>query len=130
MEQILKIEETSFKDSDERYARCYDGYTVTTDKQVIQLGISNGQSCCENWGYFMTNDNIEEFIGSNILSVDVVDDCLMKEKVPAIYEGGVMYVNIETNKGTLQFTAYNEHNGYYGHTAVVKSIQLTEDQYF
>ena len=69
----------------------------------------------------MTNDNIEEFIGSDIIAIDLVDDCLVKEKAPSIYEGGVMFVNFETTKGTLQFTAYNEHNGYYGHEALVVS---------
>ena len=32
-----------------------------------------------------------------------------------------MFVNINTSNGALQFAAYNEHNGYYGHEAVVIS---------
>ncbi len=35
-----------------------------------------------------------------------------------------MFVNLETNKGTLQFVAYNEHNGHYGHEAKVTCKQL------
>jgi tRNA(Ile2) C34 agmatinyltransferase TiaS len=45
----------------------------------------------------------------------------------ADFEGGVMFVNIETNEGTLQFVAYNEHNGYYGHIAKVQSMQLSHE---
>ena len=28
-----------------------------------------------------------------------------------------MFVNINTSNGLLQFAAYNNHNGYYGHNA-------------
>jgi hypothetical protein len=37
-------------------------------------------------------------------------------------------VNIDTDRGQLQFVAYNEHNGYYGHNAVVVSKQLTHEE--
>jgi hypothetical protein len=35
-----------------------------------------------------------------------------------------MFVDIETDRGVLQFVAYNAHNGYYGHKARVQSTQL------
>ncbi len=35
-----------------------------------------------------------------------------------------MFVDLITNRGVLQFTAYNNHNGYYGHDAKVISTQL------
>lgn len=127
MEKILRIEDGTFKKAGDTLTD-YDGYLIVTDKQTIKLGISNGQSCCEDYGYFMTNDNLEEFKGANIHKIDIVDDCLVKEKAPDIYEGGVMFVNIETDKGTLQFTAYNEHNGYYGHEALVISEQLNHSE--
>lgn len=34
---------------------------------------------------------------------------------------GVMFINIETTKGFLQFVVYNEHNGYYGHSVLLVS---------
>ena len=40
-----------------------------------------------------------------------------------------MFVNVETDKGLLQFVAYNEHNGYYGHEACVISKHLNESEY-
>ena len=39
-----------------------------------------------------------------------------------------MFVNLETNKGTLQFVAYNEHSGYYGHEAKVQCTQLMHSE--
>lgn len=125
MERILRIEELTTK---EGYTS-YSGYSVITDKQSILLAIGDQQNCCENWGYFWTNDNINEFIGASVLSVDIVNDILIKEKAPELYEGSLMYVNIETDRGTLQFTAYNEHNGYYSHSAMVRCTQLTHDEY-
>jgi len=122
MEKILKIEETSFDGK--------DGFVITTDQQEIKLGIDNGQSCCENWGYFMSEDDLSEFVGSNLIAVKVVDTALKKwDEIEDMYEGDAMFVNIETSNGLLQFVAYNEHNGYYGHEACVISKQVKEECY-
>lgn len=32
-----------------------------------------------------------------------------------------MFINVETTRGLLQFAAYNEHNGYYGHDVLLVS---------
>lgn len=122
MEKILKIEETNFD------GKC--GFIITTDKQIVKLGIDDYQSCCENYGYFMSEDNLEDFIGAELLDIKITDTLLKPNNeidVNDIYEGDVMFVNIETNKGLLQFVAYNEHNGYYGHDACVISKQLNYD---
>ena len=122
MEKILKIEETNFD------GKC--GFVITTDKQIVKLGIDDYQSCCENYGYFMSEDNLEDFIGSELLDIKITDTLLKPNNeidVNDIYEGDVMFVNIETSHGLLQFVAYNEHNGYYGHDACVVSKQLNYD---
>lgn len=77
----------------------------------------------------MTNDSPIDFLGAEIYGVSITNACLVTEKAPDIYEGSVMYVNIETSEGTLQFTAYNEHNGYYSHTALVESPFLCHKEY-
>ena len=45
-----------------------------------------------------------------------------------VEDGGTIFVNFETDKGTFQLTAYNSHNGYYSHTAkfIVNEIVITE----
>lgn len=130
MEKILKIEETSFSintwDS-------HSGFQIITNKQIIKLGISNLQSCCETWGYFLSEDDISSFIGSKIKGIEIVDTEL-KTKIKDMFEygldsGDTLFVNIITTKGILQFVAYNAHNGYYGHHAVVISEQVTFDNY-
>lgn len=132
MKEIIKdikdVENHKLPDNDWQE---FDGYLIVTDKQEIFVGITNFQSCCESWGYFITNDNKKDFIGAELKSIAVVnkslDEKIMKEKFEyGLDEGAAMFVNIETDKGTLQFTAYNAHNGYYGHTAVINSNQLSE----
>ena len=104
-----------------------DGYMITTTKTTVRLGISNNQDCCEDWGYLMSEDNLDEFIGATLHSVDVTDEELGSNSVQEIYEGGVMFVNLATSMGTLQFKAYNSHNGYYGHMASVVVGEETKD---
>lgn len=107
-----------------------EGYRIVTTEQNIDLLIDNEQCCCENWGYFFTNDDPKDFIGANLINVVLTDTTLNEAKMKEnhlgdeYFEGGLMFVNLETNRGTLQFVLYNEHNGYYGHKAKVVSTQL------
>jgi hypothetical protein len=104
----------------------YEGYLVTTNKRTIKFLILAEQDCCEDWGYFMSEDNFEDFYGSQIFSVEVVDDALKSTELHLNHieeqhddDRGTqtMFVNFNTSEGLLQFVAYNNHNGYYGHTA-------------
>lgn len=135
MEKILKIENVNdYKYEDPKgysYSESYDGYVITTDKQEILCLISNYQSCCENWGVMESQDDMSDFIGSELLDVKLVDKALNvarwdKERGYGLDEGDVMFVNFETNRGTFQIAVYNSHNGYYGHSALVESKQLSE----
>lgn len=124
-ETILKIEEVTFEDK--------DGFIITTTEQEIKLGINNRQQCFEDWGYFMSEDNLTDFIGAKLLDIKITDTLLKPIKgfnEDDMYNGGVMFVNVETSDGLLQFIAYNEHNGYYGHSACVISKQVTDDDIY
>ena len=112
------------------YTVHYDGYKITTDKQNILVLIENDQQCCESWGYICTNDNMEEFIGANLLSINLTDIALNNANLPAedwCDEREIQFVNLHTDKGLLQLAVYNAHNGYYGHSIYVQSIQLNHE---
>lgn len=130
METIVKIEETTFKKTKDDWSS-FDGFVINTDKQVIKLGIENGHSCCENWGYFMTEDDLKEFEGAKLMSVTLTDTALKTKELEDEYVevDECMFVNLNTDKGLLQFVAYNSHNGYYGHEAVVISETLNHEEY-
>ena len=122
MEKIISISEFNERNT--------SGFHITTDKQVITLEIENGQNCCEEWGYFMSHDDFTEFIGAELTDVKIVDEALK------VYDGldmdntdlYIMFVNIGTANGLLQFVAHNSHNGYYSHTARVCSNQVTASE--
>jgi hypothetical protein len=109
----------------------YEGYEILTEKGQIYILINNSQSCCENWGYFAGNDDLESFIGAELLSVNRVDNCLNVSRLPGygLDEGIAIFINLETDRGTLQFTVYNSHNGYYSHGVIIKSQELNIKEY-
>lgn len=118
MAKITNISEVSFKS--EASWGTYDGLVVSLDNGTdVKVGISDGQSCCENWGYITSEDNYEDFIGAELISVAGVDSKLAHVELQEIHEGDMMFVNFNTSEGVLQFVAYNEHNGYYAHEAVL-----------
>lgn len=129
MEKIIEIKDYEAKEGYINVA----GFEVVTDKQSIKLYIDNESSCCEEWGYFWCNDNPQDFIGAELRTVSLTDTALNEAQMKANnlnpnekwFQGSVMFVNLETDKGMLQFVAYNEHNGYYGHEAKVQCTQLT-----
>lgn len=101
-----------------------DGYKVETENHVIHVLIDNGQSCCESWGYFASEDDTSQYIGAELQEVRLTDTALNQEKVDKsdYYSGdsgGIQFVDFVTDKGTFQLAVYNAHNGYYGHGIVV-----------
>ena len=117
MSKIVLIEETEWKEGS---WSGYDGYRIVCDDgKDIKMGISNGQSCCENWGYLTSEDDLQQYVGAELLGVKVVDEALNVSTCPEVYEGGITFINVETSKGMFQFVAYNEHNGYYSHDCVL-----------
>lgn len=120
MEKILEIKEVDDKDG---------GYIVITDKQKIEILIQNTQYCCESWGWFASEDNPQDFVGTNLINIFRVNESFDPKEVEGLHldAGEAMFINIETDIGVLQFTLYNAHNGYYGHSVTIKSKQLTLD---
>lgn len=101
-----------------------DGYKVVTEDHEMAVLIDNGQSCCESWGYFSSDDDLQQYIGAELKEVNLVDVALNVKKVEDnganfLDEGGIQFVNFVTDKGTFQLAVYNVHNGYYGHGIVV-----------
>ena len=131
MENILSIKETTFKKDNDDW-QSYDGYEITTDKQTIKIGISSEQSCCERFGYFITEDNLREYIGSDLISIsqtNTVMDTQTIDKLHLYDAPNTMFITFETTRGAFQFVAYNSHNGYYGHDAIIISEQLNITDY-
>lgn len=106
----------------------YDGYKVESEKDVIYVLINNGQYCCENWGYFSTEDDLGYYTGAELIDIELTDLSLTTENIDEIKcldEGGVQFVTFKTSKGIFQLAVYNAHNGYYGHGIfVIKNNEI------
>ena len=99
-----------------------DGYEVKTDKNIWYVLIENGQSCCENWGYISSNDNLKDYIGKNLVEVVLTNTALNNKKIEDLYcnNDQIQFVNFKFDDGdVLQLAVYNSHNGYYGHSILV-----------
>lgn len=134
-ETIQKIEEVFDVEipTKERYSTKGDGYRITTDQQEILALIGNGQNCCEEWGYLLTESETDKFIGANLLSIDLTGTNRVKETIDALEDaanyGDALFVDFATSEGVLQFAAYNSHNGYYGHRVYLGSNQINHTDY-
>lgn len=140
-EIILGIEE--FEDNEGFWQK--GGYLVTTNHQEIFFSMDMSPSCCESFGYFISEDDAEKFIGEELLGIEVTDTNrlgtvvfasgwkdtpLHPDGIEVIHldAGEVMFVDIKTTRGIFQLAAYNAHNGYYGHTASITSKQVTTEK--
>lgn len=108
------------------------GYEIHTSEQVISILISNYSLCCENWGIITTEDSLQDFVGSELLSIEVVDMDYKTHPLTMNFlevsgyndETGICFIDINTSSGKLQFVLYNKQNGYYGHHVTINSNQF------
>lgn len=116
IEVLNNVNKEGQETKDNGYYGGYDGYKVTTTDNVYYILISNGQSCCEDWGYFDTNDNSQDFIGATLVEIKFDGERLspMEEDVYE-EEYWAQFVDFRTTEGVFQLAVYNNHNGYYGH---------------
>lgn len=110
----------------------YRGYLVETEKESIFVLISDEQHCCEQPGYVTSDDNLDNFIGADLRSVEVVgeDYNIVSELLPDEDEYKAtftVFINFNTDRGVLQMAVYNQHNGYYGHDALFIKGKTVEE---
>ena len=110
----------------------YEGYRIITSTKIYELLIDNVQSCCEDFGHITSEDNFKDFIGAEIKSIRCIDNADYNEiKLLKDAAGNYVdvfdcaFVDIDTDKGKLQFAVYNAHNGYYGHNIILNTIDTT-----
>ncbi len=106
------------------------GYKITTDKQVVSVLIDNVGGCCEDWGFITTEDSIQDFVGTELFGLEIVDTDYKNHPLTIdnnqfdSCDMNACFVDLLTSRGRLQFVLYNEHNGYYGHAVSIVSNQL------
>lgn len=139
IERIKNIEEVYDVSSESleclksiEYSGMFDGFKITTSKNIWYILISNAPQCCENFGYVSKPEDYKDYIGAGVYSISstvrTIKDNIESIQLSSSSEySNCLFITFYTDKGDLQFTAYNEHNGYYGHNVViVKDTYLKE----
>lgn len=90
----------------------------------ITLTIQNSQNCCERYGMVNTSGT-GMFIGAKYIRVDILCVTDYEDKMDDC--GKQITINIHTDKGIMDITFYNDHNGYYSHDV---SIETENGSYF
>lgn len=120
--KILSIKEDTIVDKSSGWRESYEGLIIKTNKGSIKLVISDGQSCCEQWGalFFETPDDVSQFVGAKILQIQDID--IKREE----FIDNETQLRITTDRGVIQYAIYNEHNGYYGHGTILQVFDHIE----
>ena len=98
------------------------GLKIITSSGDIKLLIEDSQSCYEEYGYkfLETPDNIESFIKSKILNIDIIDIGFSNDDNNDEHE---TQIKIKTSDGYIQYAVYNIHNGFYAHTTFLQIFE-------
>lgn len=120
IKSIEEVEGVELEDGDQWGPSTYDGYKVVTSERELFIVVNDFQGCCESWGMVSSEDDTQSFVGAELLQMNWVDVARKKHFDVDVYDGEVMFIDLETSKGLLQLAVYNCHNGYYGHTAFIK----------
>lgn len=87
---------------------------------VIQ-GVRGEIYCCKEDIFLETYEPVLERELKNVYVTDTKLGTIVSNMKEDLDAGSAMFINVETTRGLLQFAAYNEHNGYYGHDVLLVS---------
>lgn len=88
-----------------------DEFKLTFDDGVTIKVWDDGQSCCEN-RYMTTDDDPKVLEGTVLKEIRVSHADGSSEDSYDSHE--IAFLDVVTDKATIQFATHNEHNGYYG----------------
>lgn len=98
------------------------GYTINIEKRlfdevietdILIIGIDDGQSCCENFGY---DYSIDGTVYDGINAMKNLELLSKPRWMPESMDSQDASIMILTDYGELKLRVYNEHNGYYSHS--------------
>lgn len=89
------------------------------DKNNVLVGFDYSQCCCEDFGYFYSNDKLTEVEYSEVeLDPYFFDETFVEYPDTSSHdESKVMFklIKRKNDKNPIYLTLYNIHNGYYSH---------------
>ena len=98
-----------------------DYKTNFVDDANVLVGFDSQQSCCENFGHFLSR-KIPTKIDDGVENIDTegfnFDTKFFQEVTPAegyFERGGMVVFRLTKDSEEIFLTLYNSHNGYYSH---------------
>lgn len=89
-------------------------------ESTLRLDFANGafltfadvRSCCCEQRFMTTDDKLNDYVGGDLLNVEIVDGGAVEPEEWSVEE--TQFLRIHTTEGTLTIENHNHHNGYYG----------------
>ncbi len=111
-----------------------DGYGVQLATHTIKILITNEQYCCETWGYMSSEDDLQNYVGSELREIRLTDSALNQSVIDSrfSYQEGlrIQFVDFVTNQGVFQLAVYNLDGGYYSHDIrIIQDEEVLLDDY-
>ena len=125
--KIIGIKELTSYKIDKNDWRTWDGFFIQTEGRDIHLLIDSDQDCCETFGQISSNDDLNYFVGAELLEYKAIESgtydelpVKLKKHLKIEEESDIdvldcSFIKFETDRGSFDLTVYNHHNGYYGH---------------
>jgi len=108
----------------------YYYFSIKTNKQTMNFGISTFQVCCENYGINILYDNKK--IDLNAELCKELENKFMDKKILSVKWNEGKYgedciININIDNEFISVELFNDHNGYYPHTYKVNWCDYTDE---
>lgn len=109
----------------------YDGITIKTSREDIEIYIDNSTLCCEIWGIDIDKQDYKhiDIVGEIILNVKF--NCVREksmQQIPYSDEKHCACIDIQLETRILEIDVYCHHNGYYPHNIYTKWLNHTDLQ--
>lgn len=96
-----------------------DGKINFVDEQNVVVGFSNERSCCERFGWGLSDPGAPALPAEEPDGRDfpgwMFDPTYFKKGVPANYDGWYVIFRLVNGDQERFLSLYNHHNGYYSH---------------
>lgn len=111
----------------EHNTHSWDGYKITfVGGEHLNIKLSNGQCCCENWGVSIVEPNNELNESNTWINKQINQMTIELSNNDDDNNESSLNIKVEfiTNDGKFTIILYNEHNGYYSHDYFIETTKL------
>jgi hypothetical protein len=106
---------------DELFGMTITSLEIDKDRPKLTIGLAGiplviedkKQDSCEHRYMVLEVENLDYYIGAKLTGIEVKQVTEAKEDGKYSDTHEIQFLEIQTDKGSFQFSSHNEHNGYY-----------------